>query len=168
MAGPTVYTDVAEDFDFASGGQLFAGKKFWVAQRVTSRNRLLDDIKANGGEIVVLEKKADYRIADHTRKDCPPGSISYKFVEESIKQGEVQDPADHPAGPPIGEAEEAGSIHQLTKSGRAAYTAEEDRILYKWVRDAEAAGGSVSGNEVYKQLAAKVCANKESTRECDR
>jgi hypothetical protein len=166
MAGPTVYTDLSEDFDFASGGQLFAGKKFWVAQRVASRKRLLDDILANGGEIVLLEKKADYKIVDHARRDCPPGSTSYEFIEKSIKQGELQDPADHAAGPPLGEAREAGAIHQPTKSGRAAYTAEEDRILYKWVRDAEAAGGLVSGNEIYKQLEATVCDDKENIREC--
>ncbi|KAI4674336.1 uncharacterized protein J4E84_010574 [Alternaria hordeiaustralica] len=155
MAGPTVYTDVAEDFDFASGGQLFAGKKFWVAQRVASRKRLLDDIKANGGEIVALEKKADYLIVDHARRDCPPGSTSYEFIEKSIKEGELQDPEDYTAGPPSGEAREAGSIHQPTKSGRTAYTAEEDRTLSKWVRDAQSKGASVSGNELYKQLEAK-------------
>ncbi|KAI4614356.1 uncharacterized protein J4E87_009577 [Alternaria ethzedia] len=155
MAGPTVYTDVAEDFDFASGGQLFAGKKFWVAQRVASRKRLLDDIKANGGEIVALEKKADYLIVDHARRDCPPGSTSYEFIEKSIKEGELQDPEDYTAGPPLGEAREAGSIHQPTKSGRTSYTAEEDRILSKWVRDAQSKGASISGNELYKQLEAK-------------
>ncbi|KNG50789.1 transcription factor protein [Stemphylium lycopersici] len=155
MAGTTVYHDVTEGFDLASGGTLFAGKKFWVAQRVPSRNRLLDNIKANGGEIVLLEKKADYLVADHSRRDCPPGSISWKFVDESIEQGELCDPKDHPAGPPLGEAREAGATHQPTRSGRAAYTAEEDRILYKWVRDAESRGGLVSGNEIYKQLEQK-------------
>ena len=163
MAGPTVYKHVAEDFDFSSGAGIFAGKKFWVAQRVPSRSRLLDDIKANGGEIVQLEKIADYRIADHFRPTtCAPGTISYTFVEKSIKDGELQDPADHRAGPPLGEAREPASVYRPTKSGRAAYTAEEDRILYKWVRDAQEAGAQIGGNEIYMQLEAKVCINKES------
>ncbi|KAF7675782.1 hypothetical protein GT037_006501 [Alternaria burnsii] len=156
MAGPTVYKHVAQDLDFSSGAGIFAGNKFWVAQRVPSRSRLLDDIKANGGEIVQLEKMADYRIADHFRPTtCAPGTISYTFVEKSIKHGELQDPADHRAGPPLGEAREPASVYRPTKSGRAAYTAEEDRILYKWVRDAQEAGAQIGGNEVYMQLEAK-------------
>ncbi|XP_014555796.1 hypothetical protein COCVIDRAFT_27370 [Bipolaris victoriae FI3] len=155
MATSVVYKDIKEGFDFESGGKLFAGKKFWVAQRVPTRNHLLDEIKANGGEIVLLEKKADYMIADHFRRDCPPGSISYEFITKSIKDGELCDPKDHPAGPPVGEAREPGAIHQPTKSGRTPYTAEEDRILYKWVHDAESNGNPVSGNEIYKQLEQK-------------
>ncbi|EUC44078.1 hypothetical protein COCMIDRAFT_99119 [Bipolaris oryzae ATCC 44560] len=155
MVASVVYEDVNEGFDFESGGNLFAGKKFWVAQRVPTRNHLLDEIKANGGEIVLLEKKADYMIADHFRRDCPPGSISYEFVTKSIKNGELCDPKDHPAGPPVGEAREPGAIHQPTKSGRTPYTAEEDKILYKWARDAELSGSPVSGNEIYKQLEQK-------------
>jgi hypothetical protein len=165
MAGPTVYKHVAGDLDFGSEAGIFAGKKFWVAQRVPSRVRLLDDIKANGGEIEILEKKAHYKIGDHLRPYIS-GAVSYTFVEKSIEEGELQDPADHPAGPPLGEAREPGSVYQPTKSGRASYTAEEDRILYKWVRDAEAAGARISGNEIYKQLEAKVCVNKETLRGC--
>ncbi|KAI8931749.1 hypothetical protein NX059_011390 [Plenodomus lindquistii] len=154
MAAPTVYNDVAGGLDI--GGQLFAGKKFFVVQRVPSRHRLLDDIKANGGEIVMLEKKADYVIADHLLpKFCPPGSISYEFVDKSISDGHLRDPEDHVAGPPVGEAREPGAINRPTKFGRTAYTAEEDRILYKWVRDCEASGGLSSGNEIYKRLEAK-------------
>ncbi|KAF2123926.1 hypothetical protein P153DRAFT_371245 [Dothidotthia symphoricarpi CBS 119687] len=153
MAAPIVYDDVAEGTTL--DGQLFAGKKFWVAQRVPSRTRLLDLITSNGGEVVMLEKKADYLIADHWRKDCPAGSISYTFVDKSIEKGELEDPEDHRAGPRLGEAREPGSISRPAKGGRAPYTPDEDRILYKWVRDAEAAGGQSSGNEIYKQLEAK-------------
>ncbi|KAH8707523.1 hypothetical protein GQ44DRAFT_691327 [Phaeosphaeriaceae sp. PMI808] len=155
MAAPTVFENIAEDFDLEGMGLLFAGKKFWVAQRVPSRTRLIDDIKANGGEIVLLEKKADYMIADHLRRECPPGSISYQFVEKSIEDGQIRDPEQHLAGPPLGEAREPGSISRPAKGGRALYTAEEDRILYKWVRDHEAGGGRAGGNEIYKQLEAK-------------
>lgn len=156
MAAPTIYHEVTADLE--TGGQLFAGKTFWVAQRCPSRLRILDDIKANGGEMVMREKLADYRIADHLRRDCAPGSISYEFVTKSIEQRELRNPADHPAGPPLGESREPGAINQPAKSGRAAYTAAEDSALYRWVRDAEAAGSLVSGNEIYKQLEAKVCA----------
>ncbi|KAF2117162.1 hypothetical protein BDV96DRAFT_598093 [Lophiotrema nucula] len=154
MAGQVVYDDVAEGAHLE--GQLFAGKNFWVAQRCPSRPHFKNLIESNGGRVVPLEKNADYLIADHVRKDCPAGSISYKFIEESIKRGELQDPEDHPAGPPAGTAREAGSTARPTKIGRAAYTLEEDRILYHWVKDHEAKGvGSASGNEIYKQLQEK-------------
>lgn len=160
MAGPTIYQDVADIVQLDGIGQLFAGKKFWVAQRMASRNHLLDEIKANGGEVVALEKKADYMIADHLRKDCPPGSISYEFVLKSIKDGQLRDPADHRAGPLLGEAREPGAVTRPAKGSRAPYTADEDRILYNWVRDCEANGGLSSGNEIYKQLEKKVCAER--------
>lgn len=158
MAAPTVFQNVAEDIQLEGVAQLFAGKKFWVAQRVPIRNALLDDIKANGGEIVLLEKKADYLIADHLKpRHCPPGSVSYEFITKSISKGRREDPEDHRCGPPLGEAREAGAINRPAKGGRAAYTTEEDRILYKWVKDCEKLGGLAGGNEIYKQLEAKVC-----------
>lgn len=161
MSAPVVYKDVVEGAKLEFSGTLFSGKKFWVALRVPARNQLLNDIKVNGGEVVQLEKKADYLIADHVRQNGPPGSTSYKFIEESIKQGELCDPKDYPAGPPLGAAREPGSIHQPAKSVRAAYTAEEDSILYHWMRDAETRGDAVSGNEIYKQLEKKVYANRQ-------
>ncbi|ORY02686.1 hypothetical protein BCR34DRAFT_635959 [Clohesyomyces aquaticus] len=152
MAARVVYNDVVEGAELE--GELFAGKKFWVAQRCPSRTHYLGLIKANGGQVVMLEKLADYLIAGHPRRDCPPGSISYKFIEESIKLGEIDDPDKYSAGPALGTAREAGSLRP-TKSGRIPFNADEDRILYKWVKDHVQHGGSESGNELYKQLEAK-------------
>lgn len=157
MAARTVYEGVAEGAEIK--GDLFAGKKFWVAHRIPRRTEFVNDIRNNGGLIVPLEKQADYLIADHARRDCPPGSISWRFIEQSMKDGELADPDDYPAGPAPGTVREAGSIARPAKSTRAAYTPEEDRILYKWVQDHKTAGmgkGAASGNELYKQLEAKV------------
>ncbi|KAF3036380.1 hypothetical protein E8E11_000773 [Didymella keratinophila] len=154
MASAVVYDDVAEGADVATGG-LFEGYKFWVAQRVPIRASYLAKIEANGGQVVKLEKQADFRIADHFRRDCPPGSISYEFIDKSIAQGSVLDPDDFLAGPRAGTARDVGSIVRPAKGTRAAYTPEEDRQLYKWVRDAAAVGVAVSGNELYKQLEKK-------------
>ncbi|KAF2713877.1 hypothetical protein K504DRAFT_530789 [Pleomassaria siparia CBS 279.74] len=154
MAAPIVYTDLAEDANL--DGKLFAGLKFWVAQRIPSRNHYLGLIRDNGGIIEPLEKKADYRIADHIRSDCPVGSISYTFIDDSIKKGELASPDRHLAGPEVGTARHAGSISRPKKGVRTPYTAEEDRILYKWVRDCETnATGVASGNAIYKQLEVK-------------
>ncbi|KAF2654844.1 hypothetical protein K491DRAFT_659496 [Lophiostoma macrostomum CBS 122681] len=153
MAGQIVYTDVAEGANL--GGQLFAGKKFWVAQRVPTRPRYLELIRSNGGEVVLLEKRADYLIADHLHRNCPLGSLSYTFILRSLENGELADPEAYRAGPAAGSVREVGSISRPTKVGRAVYTADEDRILYKWVRDHERQGGSASGNQIYKQLEVK-------------
>ncbi|KAF2009491.1 hypothetical protein BU24DRAFT_428383 [Aaosphaeria arxii CBS 175.79] len=153
MAAPIVYDDVAAGANL--NGTLFAGKKFWIAQRVPLRNSILDKIKSNGGEITQLEKKADYLIADHCRRDNAPGTISYTFIDASIQNGEIQDPDEHLAGPPVGTASAVSAGSKSSRTSRAAYTAEEDRILYKWVRDHEKMGGRASGNEIYIQLEAK-------------
>jgi hypothetical protein len=153
MAAPIVYTDVAEGTGL--NGQLFGGAKFWVAHRVPSRTHYMDLIKANGGQIVLLEKKADYMIADHLKKDAPPGSISYTFIDASIQKGEMVDPDAHPAGPEKGTARDVGSRSRPTKGGRRPYTAEEDRILYLWVRDCEKDTGTAGGNVIYQKLEEK-------------
>ncbi|KAF1976926.1 hypothetical protein BU23DRAFT_454992 [Bimuria novae-zelandiae CBS 107.79] len=150
MAAPTVYEGVSDDAEIR--GQLFAGKKFFIAQRVISRPRYIDLVKSNGGEVVLLEKQADYLIANHHRSDCPPGSISCTFIDKSIERGELQDPEDHPAGPPTGTVRESGSLSRPVKGTRDAFTQQEDTLLYKWVRDQVNAGGLANGNEIYKAL----------------
>ena len=156
MASGIIYEDVTEGAELEAGG-LFEGKQFWIAQRVPGRKELENVVIANGGTIVKLEKQADYMIADHFRRDCPPGSISYTFVRESVARGELQDPDDHPAGPKVGTAREVGSSSRPAKNTRTPYTPEEDRILYRWAKAAERSGLAISGNELYKQLEAQVC-----------
>ena len=144
-------------------GSLFEGKKFFLVQRLPSRSRFISDIEANGGRIVRIEKQADYLVADHLRHDAPPGSVSYKFLEVALKDGIIPSEDDYmagarrgtqgPAGSPQGPV---GSTSAPGKSTRTPFTAEDDRVLYEWVRSFEAEGGAVKGNEIYKQLAARV------------
>lgn len=156
MASAVVYANVAEGADLAAGA-LFDGKKFWVAQRTPQRTSLIKLIEANGGSIVSLEKLADWMIADHFRpQHCPPGSISYEFIYKSIAKGKILNPDDFQAGPRIGIARGSGSLTRPAKGTRASFTPDEDRILYKWTKDAEARGAAVSGNEIYKKLEEKV------------
>lgn len=155
MASAIVYENVTEGANIETG-RLFEGKKFWVAQRVPQRSALLGLIKTNGGSVVQLEKQADWMIDDHFRKNCLPGTINYEFIHKSIAKGEIQDPDEYPAGPRTGTAREVGSISRPAKATRASFTPEEDRILYKWARDAQRIGAAVNGNELYKQLESKV------------
>ncbi|PMD31138.1 hypothetical protein L207DRAFT_573195 [Hyaloscypha variabilis F] len=136
------------------GGQLFAGVKFFLMQRLPTRDRWKGLVKANGGQVVDLEKQADLIIADHARKDIPPGSISWKFIEQSVAKGVLEDIEDHRAGPPVGTIREVGSV-QPAKKGRTPFTAEDDRILMEWCIKAERKGLSLKGNDLYKQLEAK-------------
>lgn len=152
--GQVVYSDVAEGSNVR--GKLFDDLKFWIAQRCPARNRFIEDVRANGGEIVLLEKNADYLIVDHARKDTPPGGISYRFIEDSIKKGELEDPLEYAAGAPVASVREVGSL-MPKRRGRQPFTREDDMVLYKWIDDFERKGGKyISGNEVYKQLEQKV------------
>jgi len=130
---------------------LFEGTKFWVAQRVPMRNHYLKVIRDNGGEVVPLEKQADLLIADHMRKDAVPGSISWTFIQDSVKNNSLESTADHVCGRPLGTVREAASAAP-TKSTRTDYTAEDDRVAYKWGKEADERGASSRGNVIWKQL----------------
>ncbi|KAI9845080.1 MAG: hypothetical protein M1837_005084 [Sclerophora amabilis] len=132
-------------------GSLFEGQKFWIAQRVPQRSRLLEQIQSNGGEITALDKKADVRIVDHVRKDIQPGCHSFRYITESVRNGQLEDLDAHAVGPPSSTARSVGASRPGKRS-RTPFTAEDDRILYKWVTDQEHKGERVLGNEIYKQL----------------
>ena len=154
-----VYSNVAKDSDMR--GQLFDGLKFWVAQRCPMRSSFIDKVKSNGGQIVPLEKQADYLIVDHVRNDIPPGGISYEFIEQSIRKGKRENPENYRAGPPVGTVRDIGSFIPA-KNSRVPYTAEDDRQLYNWVKDHERKSGAISGNEIYKRLETEVWAHHPS------
>ncbi|KAF4637675.1 hypothetical protein G7Y89_g392 [Cudoniella acicularis] len=139
------------------GGDLFEGQTFFLLQRVPQRNTWLERIEANGGEITKIEKNADIIIADHVRQDAPSGSVSWTYIDRSVRNGRLENVEDHLAGPPVGTVREAGS-GQPVKRGKTPFTAEDDRILTEWVARAERKGVAIRGNELYKQLAAKVIA----------
>ncbi len=165
MAATIVYEGVG------GGGELFSGIKFFLLQRIPTRNHFKDLIvvcpmvcgsgrilklrQANGGEVVPLEKQADIVIGDHARKDQPEGSISWTFIESSIRNGRVEDVENHRAGPITRAVRQVGSA-QPTKKGRTPFTPEDDRVLTKWCASAERKGLSLKGNEIYQQLEAIV------------
>ena len=103
-----------------------------------------------------LEKQADIVVADHARKDCPQGSISWTYVEESIRNGALAEMENHRAGTVSYIAREVGSAAGPTKVGRTPFTAEDDRILMDWVMKGERAGIQTRGNELFRQLEEKV------------
>ncbi|KAH6679048.1 hypothetical protein B0J14DRAFT_685928 [Halenospora varia] len=136
------------------GGDLFEGTKFFLLQRIPSRNQWKEQIEANGGEVVKLEKWADIIIADHAKKDSPAGSISWTYIQDSVKHGRLEDLEDHRAGPIVGTIREVGSA-QPARSGRTLFTHEDDKFLMEWVSKAERKGALIKGNDLYKQLEQK-------------
>ena len=135
-------------------GALFQGKSFLVQQRVPQRNSFLERIRANGGRIVRLELQADYIIADHVRKDCPPASLSYTFVEAAIRDGAIPDINDHRAGPAPGNVRAIGSSTVPGKATRTPFTPQDDRDVCNWVHKCMQEGQFIKGYEIYKQLEA--------------
>lgn len=134
-------------------GSLFANKTFFLVQRLPLRSTFLEQVKANGGRVTKLEAQADHVIADHKRKDTPPGSISYTWIEHSIRDGTLADPDDHIAGPPVGAIRAVGSGAPV-KGTRTPFTAEDDQVLYQWVQECLKKGLGEKGNEIYQQLEA--------------
>lgn len=107
----------------------------------------------------MLEKQADIIIADHARKKCPAGSISWKYIQDSVKAGELRDIEEYRCTPMQVGSRKVGS-GQPTKQGRTLFTAEDDRVLERWVTKAARQGLSTKGNEIYRQLEAVVGFNR--------
>ncbi|KAL9130851.1 MAG: hypothetical protein Q9217_001052 [Psora testacea] len=149
-----IYSGISERADIHGG--LFEGIKFWLSQKVPQRSRFVGDVRTNGGEVVPLEKQADFKIVDHARKEALPGTYSYTLIERSLLNGALDDPSDHAVGPREGTVRSVGSIVQPPKGTRSKYTPEDDRILWDWVASNRQKGGGTDGNEIYKQLEAKV------------
>ncbi|MCJ1387555.1 hypothetical protein MMC18_000398 [Xylographa bjoerkii] len=145
-----VYTSATGDADIS--GSLFRGAKFWFSHRVPSRSTFIEQVKANGGEVVLLEKFADVKIVDHLRQDNAPGTYSYQYIERSIRNGALEDLEDHRAGPARNSIRPAGAIGQPTKGTRTPFTTDDDQVIYDLIDETERKGGPVSGNEIYKQL----------------
>lgn len=154
MPPAIVYTNMADSADVQ--GTVFADISFFIVQRVPQRSRYISLVESNGGRVVRLEAQADYLIADHLRHDAPAGSLSYKFIEESINQGQIpEDESPFLAGRrnsanPVTTAVASSS----KKSTRTPFTDDDDKLLYKWVHSAEDQGLATQGNTLYQVLAA--------------
>ncbi|KAG9240121.1 TRF2-interacting telomeric protein/Rap1 C terminal domain-containing protein [Calycina marina] len=137
-----------------SGGSLFEGLKFWFALRVPMRQHWIDLVIANGGEQVKLEKMADIQIVDHMVKNCAVGAISWRFIEQSVKRGELED-LEHHRVRQVEESIRPVGSNKPAKTTRTHFTAEDDQILMRWVLKAERDGLATMGNDIYQQLERK-------------
>lgn len=81
---------------------------------------------------------------------------SYTYIERSIRNGVLEDLEDHRVGPSEGTVRSVGSVIQPAKQTRNKYSEADDRILWDWVHENPQKSGGTDGNEIYKQLEAKV------------
>lgn len=152
MAATVVYEGVPNTEGVT--GTLFAGQKFWFSATVPQRRWFIENVEANGGEVVKLEKQADILLVDHKRKNAAPGTHSYKYVELSIRDGRLENLDDHIVGGTARADRPVGSVTMAPKGGRTFYTEADDQLLWNWIKPLEDVGGYTAGNEIYKQLAA--------------
>ncbi|KAF4461678.1 hypothetical protein FALBO_11510 [Fusarium albosuccineum] len=132
----------------AQGGNIFKDVKFWVAHRVPMRNHFVELIKQNGGFVVPLEKQADMLIADHMKEDkAPPGSYTWKFIEDSIQNGIIQIKDKYRIGPDPDLPRPVGA-NRAAKSTRTPFTPDDDARLAKWVLSHPS---PQSGNAIYQE-----------------
>jgi hypothetical protein len=151
MAGaPLIVTDRTADAPVHYG--VFADLKFFLAQRLPSRSHYIQQITSNGGQIVKVEGNADHLICDHLRADAPSGGVSYQWIDETLKSGQLLDTGAYTVAKLPRPS--ASRVSTATKSTRTPFTTEDDKVLLDWVDRAEAAGDAVRGNAIYEALAA--------------
>ncbi|OKO98294.1 hypothetical protein PENSUB_9392 [Penicillium subrubescens] len=115
---------------------------------------MLTSIQNHGGKVVLLEKDADIILVDHLRKSQthPPNALSYRYVEQSVRHGKLEDPAPHRVGPAAPRPMGASNIP--TKRTRRSYTLQDDQIVFDWLYPWEQSKGAPThGNRIYKDLA---------------
>jgi hypothetical protein len=151
MAGaPLIITERNTDGSAHDG--VFSDLTFFVTQRLPSRSHYVQQITDNGGKIVKIESTADYLICDHMRKDAPQAGVSYQWIDETLKHGQLLETSAYAvAKVPRSTANRTSTV---PKGTRTPFTNEDDRVLLDWVEQAEAAGDAVRGNAIYETLAA--------------
>ncbi|KAG6361813.1 hypothetical protein INS49_010042 [Diaporthe citri] len=144
---PTVYDGTRG----SSHGDLFMGMKLFISLRVPQRERWVNLVQGNGGEVVKLEKQADMLIADHIKRKgvAPPSdSYSWQWIEYSVKNGFLQPKDDYRIeGVPA-----AGASAPAKGKQRVKFTKEDDEILAKFVLNHERQGNATRGNVIFEDL----------------
>ncbi|KAJ5550073.1 hypothetical protein N7461_004771 [Penicillium sp. DV-2018c] len=131
---------------------MFRGTRFWLSMTVPQRLRLKELIKQYGGSVVLTEREADVKLVDPKRKDLPRDTFSYQYVDDSIRNGRLEDIEKYGAGP--SGPRPMGATNIAPKSTRSFFTLEEDQILHDWVAHIKKEPGApVQGNAIYQELA---------------
>ncbi|KAL4895213.1 TRF2-interacting telomeric protein/Rap1 C terminal domain-containing protein [Aspergillus ambiguus] len=146
-------SDAARSGD-ASAGSLFEGKTFWLSQRIPKRTWIKEIIQNNGGIIKLQEKDADVKLVDHTMRNLPADSYSYRYVENSVRLGKLQPLELYIAGPsPV---RPVGATNIPTRGHKIQYTLADDQALWDWMEPLERNPNTqIQGNRPYQIFAAQ-------------
>lgn len=98
-------------------------------------------------------------IADHKRLDAPPGAYSWKFIEDSVRNGIIQIKDKYRIGPDPDLPRPVGAKHGA-KTTRTPFTKDDDANLAKWVLSRRSQ--QQQGNAIYQEYEAIVSANLQS------
>ncbi|KAK2603504.1 hypothetical protein QQS21_004273 [Conoideocrella luteorostrata] len=146
MAGGVTYDGVKS----ATGGVIFKDMIFWVSRKVPMRNKILEHIQNNSGEVVPLEKDAQMLIADHARRDAPADSFSWKYITDSVEHGIAQ-LGDRYRIWGDSETKPLGGRRSAPKTlTRTPFSAADDAFLANWVL---AHKTDRAGNVIYQEFA---------------
>ncbi|KAJ5727285.1 hypothetical protein N7493_005105 [Penicillium malachiteum] len=133
---------------------LFGGTRFWVSHHVPQRTRFKEMIEKHGGTVVLLEKYANIKLVDHTKKNLPSDTYSYQYVERSVRNGKLENLEDHRAGPSA--QRPMGASHIPQKRTRSEFTLQDDQLLFDYLHPYELVEDApVNGNNLYKALGEK-------------
>lgn len=113
-----------------------------------------DTAKDRRGKIVITEKGADVCIGDHMKRKSP-GFVSYHWIEECCKNGQVVDTELH-AITVNTPAIRSGGTGGMRTVRRNEFTADEDRMLLEYVKSQAAVNKPISGFAPYNVFAEAV------------
>ncbi|KAE8374626.1 TRF2-interacting telomeric protein/Rap1 C terminal domain-containing protein [Aspergillus bertholletiae] len=145
---------MGENGSMPSPSLLFEGKQFWLSHNIPQRARFKDLIMQHGGAIRLHEKDADVKLVDHARKNLPPDTYSYRYVEWSVHNGKLEDLEDHRAGPSA--PRPVGATNIPSRGRPIPYTLEDDQWLWdRMVPYEKDSNAPIQGNKIYQELAAQ-------------
>ena len=124
------------------------------ARSSTSRQLQTSALPMMPKRVVCLPGGRWDKISSSPRAKTDFHSYSWKYIDQSIKNGTLENIEDYEIGPPKGAVREIGSLSRPSKSTRTPYTAEDERVLTEWVRDRGAVGES--GNVIFQELQGRV------------
>ncbi|OIW25271.1 hypothetical protein CONLIGDRAFT_86917 [Coniochaeta ligniaria NRRL 30616] len=132
---------------------LFEGVRFWVHDNVPMRERWLENVTDHGGIVTRDINTADVRIADDIKragKSAPENAVSWKFIEQSVKNGVLEDVETHRI---TGLVRNPAAASRPLKGKRVPFTSADDQILANWLAKKELEGHYLSGNKIFQELA---------------
>lgn len=77
---------------------------------------------------------------------------SWKYIEDSIRNGQLQDLEEYKCGPAPGIVRSAGQTDRAGRSARTPFSKEDDCIIWDWAQPMLLQGGPDTGQILFKEL----------------